>query len=490
MLGADVDLPNWMMSQRQTKLKKHKDGRLIFETAATEHDKPLQGWLRQKKQWKRIFQVRTINNGNEEMEAAIDEDIIRHVVTPGGSDAGWCLKAEERWIEEPGTNIKIALKSLGYGVQDVDKIMGSQIFKPWMVVNRPFEAEYPGDRQWNKNAPQLAYLPSPEVGEWNTWRKIFDHIGRNLDHEIKEHWWCQANHIRSGAEYLILWYACLLQKPTSQLPYIFLHGKQKSGKSIFHEAFELLVTKGVQKINHVFESQFNGEMEGAILCVLEEIDLGTTNKKAYNKIKEWVTSLNISIHHKRITPYQTINTCHFVHCANSHKAAPIFPDDTRITMVHVEPLPVEQRIPKVEVLIPALRKEAPYFLSHLLSLEIPAAPDRLALPAIATSMKEAVATGNMNALEKFITEECHHAPGEKIPFGTFWKTFQDWLDPHDAEYWTKNQTSRSLPPQYPSGNPHGSSTRHIANISFTKPTINSKKELVLIHKKLVERDRA
>jgi len=470
LLGANISVPGWA-GIRPAVLRQHKDGRLIFEIEHTQHDPSgdMRGWLQEKKVWKRIFQVQAKNN-QQEVDAGIHDDMLRHVTTPKGDDAGWVVRVESRWACEPLAHIKPALKAMGYPAKEIEPIIGSNIFRPWTLVNEPFQPEYPGDRKWNRDAAQLAFLPSEEPGDFPSWRKVLAHIGSGLDDALVEpdNWWFKANDIKSGEDYLLLWIASMFQHPTKQLPYLFLYGSQNAGKSILHEALGLLMTRGVRRADNALRKgeKFNAELEGGILCVIEEAHF-KNDRQAYNKIKDWVTSLMISIHRKNCTPYEVVNTGHYVHCANEHDAAPIFDGDSRITMVHVPALEPQNMIPK-EQLMQLLRKEAPFFLEHILNLDLPPSNDRLNVPIIETSEKLALQRSNQDALQRFLEDMCYDVPGETIPFGTFWMHFQDWVDPTEADFWSKIRVSKKMPPHFPCGNPHGSSTRHIGNISFSE----------------------
>jgi len=53
------------------------------------------------------------------------------------------------------------------------------------------------------------------------------------------------------------------------------------------------------------DSNFNGELATAVLCFVEEIDLGKGKGRSvsYNRIKDWVTAPDFQIHPKHKTPY-------------------------------------------------------------------------------------------------------------------------------------------------------------------------------------------
>jgi hypothetical protein len=224
------------------------------------------------------------------------------------------------------------------------------------------------------------------------------------------------------------------------LPYLFFFGPQNSGKSIFHEALNLLLTKGYRRADAALVSQatFNGELEGAILCIVEETDL-RKNPTAYNRIKDWVTSKDLNIHHKGRTPYHIPNTTHWVQCANDHQACPIFTGDTRITMCYVDSLDPMDLIPKKK-LLPILEKEAPDFLGEILSVELPESPDRLNVPVVDTGDKALAQQLNQNSLEAFVHEKCRIISGRKIKFSDFYDKFVEWLEPNDIQNWPATST--------------------------------------------------
>src|SRR5690606_35817440 len=150
------------------------------------------------------------------------------------------------------------------------------------------------------------------------------------------------------------------------------YGQQNSGKTSFHESLELLFTKGVIRIAAALQSSshFNGEVQGAVLGVTEELDLsikGGRNNTVVNKIKDWVTSRNISIHPKGQTPYMSTNYLHFIQTANEITNVPVFSGDTRIVVIPV--FPIKREIPKQE-LDDRLTAEAQHFTTEILNLEI------------------------------------------------------------------------------------------------------------------------
>ena len=483
LLGVDLKIATALLSRKVT-LKEHRDGRLVAEIPHEGDDMAdkMIGWLAQKGKWTRIYNTSVATP--MEKEVCNYDHLIRHLVTEQDEDYGWVLQREGRFGMEPINHIRIALTSLGVATKEASTILGSSVFRPWKIVNRPFEAEYPGNRQWNRDGAQLRFLPT-ENGPFNypNWMKILEHTGRGLDESIKDHPWCRANGILTGADYLKCWIASLFQEPMESVPYLFFFSaEQSTGKSTFHEALEILLTKGYKRADAAMTSQggFNKELEGALICVIEETDLNQ-DKQAYGRMKDWVTAPEILIHPKGETPYHTRNSTHWIQCANDYRACPIFPGDTRVTMINVPPIDPLELIPRKHF-IPLLEKEAPDFLGDILSIEIPPSNDRLNIPVIETADKDIIQQLNMNPLESFLNEKCRKSYGSMIKFSDFFDTFKAWLDPDDIQKWSIIKVGRHLPPQFPKGRIRKSGQFHIGNITWLNKPIetNDKHKLVVV----------
>ncbi len=467
LLGVNIN-PSLGMAGRETKLSQHKDGRLIVSVERKEMDvaDKMPGYLANKKEWTRIYNTQV--GAPTEPEAGNYDDLVRHLVTETQEDYGWMIKSEGEWRYEPLAHVRIALGSMGLNQKDITSILGSSVFRCWKVVNKPFQPEYPGDREWNRNAAQFKFAPSnsTENLSYPTWHKILEHCGGGLNEAIKQNGWCRANGIKSGGDYLKCWVASLFQEPLEPLPYLFFYGPQNSGKSIFHEALSLLVTKGYVRADAalVSQSMFNGELEGAIICVVEETDL-RKDRIAYNRIKDWVTSKHLLIHHKGRTPFHIPNSAHFIHTANDYQACPIFTGDTRITMSYVGPIEPLDMIPKKQ-LLPLLEKEAADFLAEIMNLEIPPSNDRLNVPVIATEDKNLAQELNQTEFERFLAEKCSYASGSWIKFSELFDKFIEAVDPNEMHKWSKIRVGRSLPPNYPKGRSRKDGQWYVGNVCW------------------------
>lgn len=474
---------------RATQLTEHKDGRVIIKIKIIESDpEELQGWIRKKGWWIKILSSK-LPKYSDGIQLEKTDSFIRHLVNEKQENAGWVLKTNEKWINEPMVHLQKTLEKMQFSKSDVVTIFGDAILRFWQLVNIPFQAEYPGDRRWNRGAAQLRVFPSGrdfEKLKYDSWLKILQHIGKGLDGPIKENAWCKENDIICGADYLKCWVACLFQKPLEPLPYLFIFGPQLAGKSILHEALDLLILNGVVRADNAIKSPsgFNQELANAVLAVLEETDLSVAGQLAYNRIKDLTTSRMIAIHGKGNTPYMIRNTLHFIHAANDAKACPIQKGDSRITMLYVEPL--TEIIPK-NVFLAQLEQEAPDFLQSILNLEIPKSKDRLALPVIVTEEKEKQEEINSTSLEFFCKEYCHFNPGNMIPFSEFYETFIDKIDALERNLWSKIKVGREIPSPYVKGRSPKNCQHYIGNMSWQMPTPSelARNKLTLKEGKLV-----
>lgn len=463
-LGINIELPPWANS-RETTLKKHKDGRIVVKMKheASDPSDKMRGWLPAQGTWTRMFDAPVVNNIEPEIKNF--DSTIRHLITENGEDSGWVLRSESQWRGEPLVHIRAYLKALGHKAVDTDGILGSCIAKPWRLVCWPFIPEEPGNRSWNRNAPQLAFLPSEQdILSHDHWTLILEHLGEGLNDSIKSNAWCVANGILTGADYLKVWIASLFKEPREPLPYLFFYGPQNNGKSIFHESLSILVTQGVVRADNalISSSGFNAELENAIIAVVEETDL-RGNKVAYGRIKDWVTSIEIPIHRKGMTPYSVRNTSHWVQTANEQQACPVSLGDSRIVMVEVPAL--KNLIPKKQ-LLQLLEKEAPDFLAAILRLELPPSNDRLNVPVVETEAKLFAGRANETALETFLREQCHHVTGKMIRYGDIYERFKEFLDADQVGVWSKQRMGKELPSHFPKGRLKQDNQLMVGNISW------------------------
>lgn len=487
LLGIDLGVPSWA-GTRSTLIKKGKDGKFIVQMDATEHDDPreMTQWNRKGKKWSRVL------NGKAdfipETEGRNYDEVCRHIISSANSNLGWLLRAEKDWIEEPLTHVSLGLKGIVGKQALVDTIVGEAALKPWKIVCRPFEPEYPKaqGREWNRNAPQLRFRPTNSDSlSYPTWLKMLTHCGKSLNDPLKKNAWAKSAGILTGADYLKIWLASLFQQPMAPLPYLFFHGPQDSGKSIFHESIgECLLTSGVVRADTALTNQqaFNGELETALVGVIEEISM-KNNRIAYNRIKDWVTSAELSIHRKGKTPYSVINYLKLIHTANERDAVPIMEGDTRIVMMYVSEITPTDKIPK-KFFMQQLQKEAPDFIAELLRIEIPESNDRLNVPVITTEEKVRAQQASQTYLETFLNENYFFIPGEAILFRQLVDDFHEWLPANERDNWNMKTIGQSLPQNFVKGRSPSTNQVMIGNITKNKDAV-PKKPLVVRNEKLV-----
>ncbi len=480
ILGQKLEFPKTQTGKethdlligRKTRLKSHKDGRLVMEIAKKpgEKDKVLKGWISKKDKFVKMFDVLTENKTDEASHAEYD-NLIRQLVSPSNDDAGWYLRGEdESWQRFSTEKVKLRLLALGHEKPTVELILGSTIGKAWRLVNVPFQPEYPGDRQWNIDAAKYAYpaanLEYDQVPCHAHWDKILSHCGQDLDGAVREDAWCKTHNIKSGADYLLYWIAFLLRDPFQPLPYLFLWGNQNSGKSILHQAIRLLITKGVASADRALGSNndFNGELANCVLAYIEETDLSANGGKGYARIKDWTTNDELWIRRMRTDAYKQRNTLHFIQTGNHLGNIYLEAKDTRIVVLFVPDLEPGEEIPK-DALIAKLKEEATHFMRTIMDLTLPSPHSRMGLPPLRNRNKDRAEELNRGSLDSFIAETCFPVIGETVEFGVFYKRFLEWLPEEERSEWRKSLVISGIKQRFPYGSGN-MNKRMIGNISF------------------------
>ena len=325
-------------------------------------------------------------------------------MTPSGREAGWLLNCKTGWKYKPKDTVKAGLLASEVKRNSLDFVIGTAALNDWTLVNLPFADEFPRNRQINLGAAKLAFVASE--GEHPHWDSILGHCFQELDTVLPHYTWAKENGIHTGADYGRAWIACLFRQPQQPLPYLFLHSKKENaGKSILAESLKLLLLRGTVDGALALKSDFNGELENQILAYIDDFDLSvkSAGQQIVGKLKRWVTSQTIPIRRMRTDVYEMCNTLHWVQTANSRSECPVFPGDTRITFLQVEPLKSE--IPK-EALLGKLKAEAAAFLWTIDHLTLPTVSGRLRIPVIDTSSKRRTQDSVRTPVQEFIDEAC------------------------------------------------------------------------------------
>ena len=136
--------------------------------------------------------------------------------------------------------------------------------------------------------------------------------------------------------------------------------------------------------------KFTSELEGKVLCLIEELDLRDKRNKAYTTLKRVLTSKTLTIRRMRTDAYNVPNYTHFIHTANDANFVPCETEDMRIVMVNV---PQITRFIESHDFEEGVKREASSMLRKLLDLPMPEPFGRFWLPVVQTSLKESVLTG-------------------------------------------------------------------------------------------------
>lgn len=348
-------------------------------------------WTRgMRKRWRCVTHARAYGDS-----IALTDQYVRVLVCDGRVVGKKILNKRGEWqAEHDNQLIAYYLIAKGFDRQDIPIMLGEAVENAWRLVNIPFAPEFPGNRQWNEG-PQYAYQPTTDRPHHPHWDMILKHCGQDLDDALKDLDWARAANIKTGADYLRMWAACMLREPYEKLPYLFFYGEQNSGKSIYHEALAQLMTKGVVAADRALTNanDFNGELANGVLAYIEEKDVAKSNG-AYNKLKDWVTSPTIAIRRMRTDQFSQVNTLHFIQCANEREALAIRHGDTRITVLYVPALARGQEIPK-SLLMERLKQEAPHIMRTIMDLQLPPLYGRLRLPVVSTGNKASMAADSL-----------------------------------------------------------------------------------------------
>jgi len=473
-LGDEFHVPDhWAdengMKGRKFLLRGNKSNQLVIEMQRKRDEQVPSGWIeKNKSKFVTLLKTAKTESVTEDDEINYD-DRVRALVDTNNEFYQWVILNENsEWIVQNKDNTRSALKI--WAADKTEDVLGKLIISNWKIVNVPFQPEYLGQRMWNRNAPQFSVQPDNPGKPHPHWDMILDHCGQDLDESVQDNKWCREAGINTGADYLAYWIACLLRDPYCKLPYLFFYGPQNSGKSIFHEAISTLISRGIVYADEALQSKsnFNGEIADAVLCVVEETNLGSHNSSAYDRMKAWVTGEEILIHAKYQQPHQVKNTTHWCQMANDKAFCPIAVGDTRVVMIHV-PMLETVEIPK-STLLQHLKEQAPAFLRMLLDLRLPTPPGRTRLPVLETDSKTMAQEDNKTIVDKFLETQCYPVDGALVRFREFYEALSEWMQEEERGLWTYNRVvdefrNREMLPMGKQLN----NVLCIGNISLNKP---------------------
>lgn len=427
-MGKPINVePLWLHDNRRATMTVTSQNDIIVDVERTnKQEAPVDGWASDKKVHRRVIEPDQANQYRSDTPDC--EEVIRSLRHSSGDNLGWALRREDgQWGYEPSENVSNILSLRGYKTKDIPGIKGMAIFHKWTLVQEPFQPEYPGNRQWNRHGARLRFEPKEEGPfEFPSWQRVLNHLGQGLDDSVESNEWCQEHGIKTGAEYLEHWIANMIRFPYKRLPYLFFYSyKQNNGKTTLHAALRRLMSdKAVVIANQALTSQqFNGELLGAILCVIEEDNISEVAKnRAYNRIKAWTTDETLSIRQMYLDAYTIRNATHWIQCANDLIACPLKEGDTRVTVIEVPEL--QFRIPR-DTLLDAMEAEGPDFIGHLNTLVL-SDSDRLGLPPLKTVAKEQAIQLNYTDVESFIDECVFPCAGNMLSLEELYTAYLEW----------------------------------------------------------------
>jgi hypothetical protein len=468
-LKVDVNIPE-NFNDRKSTIEDLSDGRLLVKIQKQKGDVVPDSWGEDKNSICKIY-PKPNNTDTDDGDLAQIDKTLRYIIGTDGKEAGWAYKGSEvvKWQFPKNTlGMRLGLKERGYKNEEVDSLMGKSFNNPWTYVNKPFKPEYPGNREWNDGAAQLAYaITDKENLDYRTWMRILNHVGEGLNDAVAADLFCQEQGINTGGDYLKLWVAYMFQRPYARLPFLYFYStEQGTGKSTFHEALSMLFAgkEGSVSADLALREQYNGQLANAILCTIEETNL-SKNAAIYNKVKELTTAKFISIRAMYKPQTEVRNSTHWVQCANSLDYVPIEPGDTRIVVSRVNVL--------VDPILPAqldakLKSEASDFITAIMRVELPSLScGRLNLPVLLTEEKARAMTNKENSLDDFIRTCCAPCKGNMMVFSTFYDKFNAFLDPEERVLWNRTNVKKKIPQDlYPVGRRSNDSVMCIGNIAM------------------------
>lgn len=425
--------PNTLLAL--ARLRQSEKGRTIYQTHREEL-KRLSGSITELERAQKAAlgdEVRRTAEAPDDMAVAVRQS--------DGERQRWLLRdARGAWTRVGETDVSRALRVAG---RDPDLFMDLARQNPWKVTAAPFKPRLLPGRQWNAHTARFAVEPTE--GTHPTWHQLLAHVGADLDEPLAENAWARRNRIDTGAAYLRLWLATMLQDPKSRRAYLFLHGPQGTGKSMFFEATKLLIGNGVVKANNALQAErFNGELQNAVLAYTEEVDLGAGGNRArvYNRLKDWSLGDTLTIEPKGLGVFEVDNVISWGQAANDVSYVPVFNGDDRITSVLVSP--PERPEPKVDMTA-RLREEAPAFLFTLLNLKAPGQQGRYVVPPIMTRHKEEQSENNENLVALYCREHPDWIISTADPLA--FTKIGDWIASTGAKrsWWSRPRILNGLP---------------------------------------------
>lgn len=378
LLGIDLTIPRVLWGRE---IVVRRDNTCLYITILGEKEDVVEGWHYSRKTWE--YDLDCLPDEKQSLSDRIrqttDKYAAKAIVIQDGPD----------WVAYSLTAAKTYLQGCGLNKFEVAKTIKDSMENSYQLVQIPFGPEYPAPRVWNRFGAK--YACEPIKGDYPRIQMILEHCGKNLTPAVLDDPWCQANKVTTGGHYLKLWAARAFRYPDKRLPMLDLFSEvQNIGKSTFGRT----LARGIKGTNgwcelrkEITRDDFNDAMRGAVLCLLEEIDL-SANPSAYQLIKNYIDNPHLKLRGMYSPSETETNYTHFIHTSNDRRFCPVYPNDTRIVVIRVDPFEGEE-LDWSETLRPIVDEEMPAFLYDLMDMNLPKGDGRLYLPVLVTDDKRA-----------------------------------------------------------------------------------------------------
>lgn len=365
-------------------------------------ESPPDGWVASSKQFAATFKVEGLL---EQREIEIPFIRVAYPYNAFGkqtAETQYFVTLDDGTIKpEPFSNVIMICTAKGINKEKAYLALGKKLANPLKISTEPFKS---GETEgvWFRG---YQYACEPKPGNHPHFDMVFRHTGQYLDPYVQANEWCRINGIKDGRDFLIAYAAIMVQHPEWRVPQLFLYSEdQETGKNTFADTLELLMEPGAvrdAKNAATSGSGFTGELEGALIYTLHEMDLSKSGTVAESRCREWVTNTFFEVHRKNQTPYPVLNYGRVIQTANSLAYKIVDNEDSRVIVIELSA--IQDKKNWTTELRPALKSETASFLHTLLAFELPekgAKGSRLYLPVFDTEAKKQAVKASLPLLSE------------------------------------------------------------------------------------------